>query len=533
MSSPVIRLNVRIGAALLAAVALPCAGSGCRAPLAARTGHAAPCEATGQASTKELRALAAYQAGLETELAGDAEAALECFAAAVELAPRVDGYRSRLGLALAAAGRDAEAVGELERAVELGGASPELHQALAEIHLRGNRRAEAARQFELVLDCPEISAPGRWADAVVMRMASFLAAHYAREGRPVDAARMAARLAGRFPDRPEFRLESARHLLAAGYTARALEELEHFESRLPLSSAGARLLALHHHDRGENAAALGQTERALTLVGSDPSAPAGEVARLRHLRADLLGRLGRHDEAGRELIGLLAAAADDGERVETLVALAYLDCARSRPAEAVARMQGALLGGLNSPRLWAAMATALSRDGRPGEAVAAWRSALRLCPGDAGYQLELAVQLERLGRRAEAAAELRAALSSSPDDADCAGLLGYLYALEGISLDEAQKLTADAVRLRPESGRLLHYRGWALYRLGRIEEARRALETAALREPTAEVHVHLGDALYALGLWRRARRAWHRALELDAGSEAARRRLGRFGEAAP
>ena len=125
--------------------------------------------------------------------------------------------------------------------------------------------------------------------------------------------------------------------------------------------------------------------------------------------------------------------------------------------------------------------------------------------------------------------ELRVALRGSPGDPECSSLLGYLYALEGINLDEAAELVTVARRADPGDGRYLRAEGWVRYRQGRVGEALRLLESAALHAPGPQVYEHLGDACYALGLWARARRAWQRALELEPGRAGTSRRLERLG----
>ncbi|MHC4914873.1 MAG: tetratricopeptide repeat protein [Planctomycetota bacterium] len=479
----------------------------------------------------EERAAACYQAGLEYELAGDPGSAEECYRRAAELDPAEIGYRVRLGLLLAAVGRRGEGVDFLEAARDLGNRSFAVLQTLAEHYSDSGQEERAAEHFEMMLKGPELSVPGRVRDGAVLRMSFYLIGFYSRARRPGDAARVAEFMIGRFPGRPEFRLERAKHLLRAGAEALALEEIAAFEKRLPGSSAGARMLALHYSDRKLYAQALERAEAALVRLKAEPGATAGEVSRMRYFRADLLGKVRRFDEAAEELRGLLAGARDDGEKVEALVAMTYLDRARGKSGEAAGRLRGALASGMRSGRLYAALGAALADTGDLTEACRAYRRAQQISPDDVLYRLSLARLLERMGRRAQAAAELRAALMISPEDPECSSFLAVLYAEEGIRLEEAAERAATALRADPDSPRYLDAQGRVFFRQGLIDEARKALERAALKGAGAAGLERLGDAYFALGLWRRARVAWEKALGMGAPRPAVEKKLERITEA--
>jgi tetratricopeptide (TPR) repeat protein len=479
--------------------------------------------------TRAERAGAAFRAGLDAELAGDAAVALSCYRRAVEHESTEAEYVARLGLLLVRSDRDLGGKYLLE-AARMGAASFALLQGLANHYIKIRRNDLAAYEFEKMLTCPELTERGRVREGAVLRLAFFLVSHYSSSGKPADAARITAFLIGRYPRRPEFHMERARYLLKAGMEATALEEVEKFESMLPGSTAAARMLALHYSDKGLYREALAQVERATVKVRADPGASAADLTRLRHFRADLLGKLKRYAEARRELLGLLAGAADDGEKVGALVSLAHLDRRRGKSEGAARRLQGAISSGISSGRLYAMLAACFEDLKRPQAAVRAYRKAQQLSPRDTGYRLSLARLLERRGRRAQAAAELRAALRVSPGDPACSGYLGYLYALEGINLEEAEQLIVRARRGAPRNGRHLAAQGWLRYRQGRVQKARKLLERAVLLRADAAAFEHLGDACFALGLWRRASYAWRRALELDPELAGPRLRLKRIEE---
>jgi tetratricopeptide (TPR) repeat protein len=474
-------------------------------------------------------AAAAYGAGLEAEAAGDAAGAAECYRRGMELEPGQAECRLRLGLLLvkqpAAAAEGAQL---LERAAAQGQRSFALHEALAAHYLQTGRKERAAREFEKLLSCAEaVQDPERF-EPVAFRVAFYLVNYYQVEGQPAAAARVYTHLTRRFPDRADFRLERAKLLLAAGNEAEARSEVAAYEQRAPESASGARLLAVHFARRGADAEALVETERAIARLRADRQAVPGDLAAMRHFRAELLGRLKRFAEARRELSALLAAAADDGERVDALVALAHLERAAGRPEQAARQVRAALDSGLKSARLNGALAEALADSGDAPGAVEAYRRAEEIAPADNYYRLALAALFAKLGRRAEAAAELRAALKSAPDDPAALNMLAYLYAQEGLNLDEAADLAGRALAAEKDNGHYLDTLGWVRYRQGKVAEALPLLERAALNAPEAVIHEHLGDACYALGLLRRARAAWTRARELDPGLPGPPRKLKRL-----
>jgi tetratricopeptide (TPR) repeat protein len=70
-----------------------------------------------------------------------------------------------------------------------------------------------------------------------------------------------------------------------------------------------------------------------------------------------------------------------------------------------------------------------------------------------------------------------------------------------------------AVEGDPENAAYRDSLGWALYRLGRIDEAVPELEKAASDEPDPVILDHLGDAYQAAGEPDKAKDAWNRAVE--------------------
>lgn len=145
---------------------------------------------------------------------------------------------------------------------------------------------------------------------------------------------------------------------------------------------------------------------------------------------------------------------------------------------------------------------------------------------DTRIQFALGSALERSGQFAQSALMFSNLLHRDPQNAPALNYLGYMYADSGIHLDESVKLIKRALDIDPTNGAYLDSYGWALFKLGRLEEAevqiRKALEAIG-NDPV--VHEHLGDILAAQGRDGEAREHWQHALEIDPGNQALRTKL--------
>jgi len=109
---------------------------------------------------------------------------------------------------------------------------------------------------------------------------------------------------------------------------------------------------------------------------------------------------------------------------------------------------------------------------------------------------------------------LEQVLDEFPDDPSASNDLGYLWADRNKNLHRALRLTRGAVEADPQSAAYRDSLGWALFRLGRYDEALVELEKAAAGEkPDGVVLDHLGDAYDKLGRRGEALAAWRRAAE--------------------
>jgi len=109
---------------------------------------------------------------------------------------------------------------------------------------------------------------------------------------------------------------------------------------------------------------------------------------------------------------------------------------------------------------------------------------------------------------------LQQVLDEFPDDVGAMNDLGYLWADENRRLPQALEMIRKAVEAEPDNGAYRDSLGWALYRLGRWDEAIAELQKAIEKQPDGVVLDHLGDAYLKFHQVEKARDAWIRAAEL-------------------
>ncbi|MBU2961936.1 tetratricopeptide repeat protein [Citreicella sp. C3M06] len=120
---------------------------------------------------------------------------------------------------------------------------------------------------------------------------------------------------------------------------------------------------------------------------------------------------------------------------------------------------------------------------------------------------------ERRGTWDQAEADFRKALALNPGQPQVLNYLGYSLVEHHEKLDEALEMIEQAVSAQPQSGYIVDSLGWALYKLGRYDDAVMHMERAAeLMAVDPVVNDHLGDVYWAVGRKNEARFQWQRAL---------------------
>ncbi len=157
-------------------------------------------------------------------------------------------------------------------------------------------------------------------------------------------------------------------------------------------------------------------------------------------------------------------------------------------------------------------------------------------PSNAELHFNLGTAWDKLDRFDEVVREMEQTLELNPDHADALNYLGYSYADRGIEVEKALELTQRAVELKPHNGYYVDSLAWALYKLGRVDEALETIQRAvALVKDDPVIYEHLGEIYLLQNERDKAREVWLHSLQLDSTNETLKKRFQEvgFGEPIP
>jgi tetratricopeptide (TPR) repeat protein len=129
-------------------------------------------------------------------------------------------------------------------------------------------------------------------------------------------------------------------------------------------------------------------------------------------------------------------------------------------------------------------------------------------PDDASIRLARAFQLIRMDKIKDGLKTMRELQRERPRDPAVLNALGYTLVDNDKDLKVASGYVADALQQSPDSGAILDSMGWALFKLGRKDEALEYLQRAATHMADADLDLHLGEVLWSLGRKDEAVKAW-------------------------
>ncbi|MBI5241530.1 MAG: tetratricopeptide repeat protein [Elusimicrobia bacterium] len=465
-----------------------------------------------------------------------------------------------LAAAHRAAGRQAEAIAELDRALERCGgdrrlnarirnekghilfAQAEYGPAIAEFRAAvGAGERSGNSLFLLGLACKHAGRPeealaaleGALEDAArdpgLRAQIHFEAAHILLGlGQPGPAAERAREALRLDPGNGHAQLVLGLALGREGRCDEALAalgralELGQDDGELRLRAREERARVLRGQGRWDEA--LAELDQALDLCGGDPQ----RGARVRGERADILFSQGRHESA----IAEFRAAAEAGERSGGASLLLGLACLRAgRPEEALAALDEALaLSGDDQrlrSRIHEARADLLFARGEPAPALDEFGRALELCGGASGVRTRLREARARiLFERGDCAAAIRELEEADGRSASAGFMLGQSYQRAGqderalAAFDEALRLGSGDRRLL---GRIHHERARIHSRQGRDDLAREGFsEAVALGHDTEEAHLLLARGHVKRGEWPRAEAEFHEAVRMNPSKQTLR-----------
>jgi tetratricopeptide (TPR) repeat protein len=434
-----------------------------------------------------------------------------------ELSP--DAAAARLGEALLKAGRSAEAVVAIRRAISLDPENKDYLELLSKaIEAGGSNDSNALAELQRMAA----------ADPSNTAKVRSLARAQVRAGRIDDAiATLRAAIERRTKadaDQQALRYELAQVLSDALRYSDAIAAYEQLlkdngitdapvttDDERELTTEILRRIVKLQKSAGRSAEAVATIARMRRVLGKDdPIADAENIG--------LLREQGKRREAWE-------AARAARQRFPELSAFLQLEAATladlNRVDEAVALLRTRLKGTLEDFDLYLSISGLYTQAGRGREAVEAARKALELAPTDNGELVSAALialssAQERAGDPKGSEESLRRVLASEPNNATALNNLGYFLVERNERLNEALEMIQKAVRAEPTNSSFLDSLGWAYFKLGNLDEAERHLSEAARRDATsATIQEHLGDLYLKRGQLEMARAAWEKALSLS------------------
>jgi Flp pilus assembly protein TadD len=126
-----------------------------------------------------------------------------------------------------------------------------------------------------------------------------------------------------------------------------------------------------------------------------------------------------------------------------------------------------------------------------------------------------AAAFEGLRQYNEAAGQIKKLFTIEPNNIEALNFLGYLYAEQGVQLDEAEQLIRRALEAQPENGYYLDSLAWVHFKRAEYDKAVAVQNKAISYVPDDPVmHEHLGDMLWKSGKTDKARATWKDAIKL-------------------
>jgi tetratricopeptide (TPR) repeat protein len=307
------------------------------------------------------------------------------------------------------------------------------------------------------------------------------------------------------PHHKKFRQELIRLLLSQKAFARALEELDFMieDDAEDLNAQVRRALVFAEMKDAPRA-----IEEMTNIVNLHPS-----KLQVR----DYLGLLYEQSDQFDHAIQAYQTNIDrDPTFYDSRIHLGYLLYRLKRFEEAVPHLHHAveLNPGNAEPHLLLGLTYTQSKKHRL--ALDTFEQGLERHPKNVDLRFNLGAAYDKVGRFPDVVREMEAVLELNPDHADALNYLGYSYADREVHIEKAVALTQRAVALKPDNGYYVDSLGWALFKMGRIQEALNKIKRAAeLVKDDPVIFEHMGEIYLKENDRDKARQSWLRSLKLD------------------
>jgi len=410
------------------------------------------------------------------------------------LRDKPDAYPARLMLIrlLSSGQRYSEAHRAINEGLQLGH-HPQLYHIQAQLFIRQGKlgKAEASLNTLIQLE-PDESGP--------VLMLSQLAL---RQGKPVKAENVLRHHLVAHPEALGVSNALGRMLVEQKRGAEAIAVYEDIAERTGGNADVLIALGLLHYQEGQFQQAADTFRRVLT---------ESEDSRASFYLAACLESLGQSDEA-RKLYARIKGS--DENFAEARLRVAAMDLRADRTDAAIISLRQLIRHEPRMARAYTVLSAALMRKKAYQELLDETEAALALPDVPVQLLFNRAAAFEGLKQFNRAAVQIKQLFSIEPDNVEALNFLGYLYAEQGVRLDEAETLIRRALKERPGNGYYLDSLAWVHYQRAEYDKALAVQRKAIVQVPDDPVmHEHLGDILWKNGKPDEARKTWRDAIRL-------------------
>ncbi|MBT6662157.1 MAG: DUF721 domain-containing protein [Nitrospina sp.] len=241
----------------------------------------------------------------------------------------------------------------------------------------------------------------------------------------------------------------------------------------------------------------------------------------------VLGRiyevLGRIDLAIQEINTLMKT---EPRSTHLMIYLARLHSMNKQPKKTVQLIEEAIKLDENNDILYHTLAIAFIENDQLDKAIDSMQKAIEINKDKDSYYFELGALLQRTGEFERAIKNIKYSIELNPMHSNAHNFLGYIYAMEGKSLDKALSHLNKALSIQPKNGFFLDSLSWIYFKKGESGKALRELKKAMVyTAPDPVLYSHLGDIHFSLMNYIEASKAWETSLFLtleekdDVGNE--------------
>ena len=230
----------------------------------------------------------------------------------------------------------------------------------------------------------------------------------------------------------------------------------------------------------------------------------------------VLGRiyevLGRIDLAIQEINTLMKT---EPRSTHLMIYLARLHSMNKQPKKTVQLIEEAIKLDENNDILYHTLAIAFIENDQLDKAIDSMQKAIEINKDKDSYYFELGALLQRTGEFERAIKNIKYSIELNPMHSNAHNFLGYIYAMEGKSLDKALSHLNKALSIQPKNGFFLDSLSWIYFKKGESGKALRELKKAMVyTAPDPVLYSHLGDIHFSLMNYIEASKAWETSLFL-------------------